>query len=86
MEHLRDLPLDEQYTRTEAERARLEQIVLDQQEEIRKLVGTNESLRLRNLEAGKSNARLGKELGAVQRALRLAKESSGDLRFGWEEV
>jgi len=86
MEHLAHLPLDERYVRTEAERARLEQVVLEQQETIRKLSGTNESLRLRNLEAGKSNTRLGKELGATQRALRLLKEASGDLPFAWEEV
>jgi hypothetical protein len=75
MEHLRDLPLDEQYARTEAERARLEAIVLEQQETIRKLSGTNEALRLRNNAAGKSNMALNKDLGRVQRELPQLKAS-----------
>lgn len=83
MEHLAHLPLDERYARTEAERARLEAIVLEQQETVRKLAGKNEALQLRNREAGKSNARLNKELGEVQRELaRLKKESLWRLVYG----
>lgn len=67
MEHLRDLPLAEQYARTEAERARLEGIVLEQQCEMRKLARKNESLELRNREMGKSNVALNKEVGRLTR-------------------
>jgi hypothetical protein len=67
MEHLRHLPLDEQYARTEAERARLEGIVLEQQREMRKLARKNESLELRNREMGKSNVALNKEVGRLTR-------------------
>lgn len=75
--------LDTLYPRTEAERARLEGIVLEQQDEMRKLARKNESLQLRNAEAGKSNTRLGKELGAAQRELRLAREATGEC-IAWD--
>ena len=67
MEHLRHLPLEEQYARTEAERARLEAVVLEQMKELRKLARKNESLELRNREMGKSNVALNKEVGRLSR-------------------
>jgi hypothetical protein len=67
MEHLRHLPLEEQYVRTEAERARLEAVVLEQMKELRKLARKNESLELRNREMGKSNVALNKEVGRLSR-------------------
>lgn len=59
--------LDTLYTRTEAERARLEAVVLEQQAELRKLARKNESLELRNREMGKSNVALNKEVGRLTR-------------------
>lgn len=67
MEHLRHLPLEEQYARTEAERARLEEVVLEQQREMRKLARKFESLQLRNAEMAKSNVALNKEVGRLTR-------------------